>query len=48
MVQTKSGTNRYQGSVYEFLRNTDLNANTFFNNKAGVPTPPFTETNTVA
>lgn len=37
VVQTKSGTNQYHGDVYEFLRNTDLNANTFFNNASGIP-----------
>ena len=29
---TKSGTNELHGSVYEFLRNTALDANSFFNN----------------
>jgi outer membrane receptor protein involved in Fe transport len=29
---TKSGTNNYHGDVYEFLRNTDLDANNFFLN----------------
>jgi len=28
-VVTKSGTNEYHGSVFEFLRNDALNANTF-------------------
>jgi len=37
---TKSGTNRVHGDVYEFLRNTDLDANNFFLNGAeGVVTP---------
>jgi len=38
---TKSGTNRLHGDVYEFLRNTDLDANNFFLNGAndGVVTP---------
>jgi len=26
---TKSGTNKFHGSIYEYLRNTDLNANTW-------------------
>src|SRR5262249_53037263 len=34
-VVTKSGTNGLHGSVYEFLRNDALNANTFFNNRDG-------------
>ena len=28
---TKSGTNQYHGAVYEFFRNNDLDANTWFN-----------------
>ncbi|HMJ60170.1 MAG TPA: carboxypeptidase-like regulatory domain-containing protein [Bryobacteraceae bacterium] len=40
---TKSGTNRIHGSGWEFLRNKELNANTFFNNKGGVPRPAFTQ-----
>src|SRR5713101_8150156 len=30
-VQTKGGTNRLHGTLFEFLRNSDLDANTFFN-----------------
>lgn len=41
VVQTKSGTNAFHGSAYEFLRNNKLDANTFFNNRAGVPRPAF-------
>jgi len=36
-VVTKSGTNRFHGSGFEFLRNNALNANRFFNNKNGLP-----------
>lgn len=32
---TKSGSNAFHGSLFEFLRNNDLNANDFFANKAG-------------
>ena len=34
---TRSGTNTLHGSAYEYLRNTDTSANSFFNNAAGVP-----------
>jgi len=40
---TKSGSNELHGSAYEFLRNKELNANTFFNNRNGTPRPPFTQ-----
>lgn len=36
-VVTKSGTNQIHGSVFEFLRNEDLNANSYFNNLRGLP-----------
>src|SRR5262249_10823926 len=32
---TKSGTNELHGSVYEFLRNSKMDANNFFANRAG-------------
>src|SRR5262249_59296183 len=42
-LTTKSGTNSYHGTAYEFLRNRALNANTFFNNRAGVQRPAFSQ-----
>ena len=39
---TRSGTNNFHGSIFEFHRNTALNSNEFFNNAASpsVPRPP--------
>src|SRR2546423_12017268 len=36
---TKSGTNSFHGSLYEYHRNTVTTANDFFNNKAGIARP---------
>ncbi|MGA2269445.1 MAG: carboxypeptidase-like regulatory domain-containing protein [Bryobacteraceae bacterium] len=36
-VSLKSGTNTLHGGVYWYLRNYDLNANNFFNNRSGQP-----------
>jgi hypothetical protein len=36
-VLTKSGTNVFHGTLFEFFRNTALNANDFFENLAGGP-----------
>jgi len=40
---SKSGSNEFHGSSYEFLRNKTLNANTFFNNLSAKPVPAFTQ-----
>ena len=34
---SRSGTNQFHGSVYDFLHNSDLNANSWANNRNGVP-----------
>ncbi len=39
-VITRSGTRDIHGGVYEFFRNDDLNANSFFNNRLAVRRPP--------
>jgi hypothetical protein len=37
---TKSGTNRFHGALFEYHRDTDLEANDWFNNNAGVDRAP--------
>ncbi len=39
-VTTKSGTNQFHGSLYEFLQNDKFNATNFFVNSAGGTKPP--------
>ncbi len=38
---TKSGTNDFHGSAYEYVRNTTFNANNYFNNLNGIPRVPY-------
>lgn len=40
---TKSGTNGFHGTAYEYLRNKVLNANTFLNDSVGLPKAQFTQ-----
>jgi len=42
-VITKSGGNDYHGTLFEFFRNEDLNANDFFRNETGQPRPALKE-----
>jgi hypothetical protein len=38
-VISKSGTNQFKGTAYEYVRNNAFNANDFFSNAAGAPIP---------
>jgi len=42
-VASKTGTNQYHGSTYEYLRNRVLNANSFFANANNTGKPAFTQ-----
>ena len=37
---TKSGTNSFHGALYDYHRDTDLEANDWFNDNSNVPRPP--------
>jgi Carboxypeptidase regulatory-like domain/TonB dependent receptor len=37
---SKGGTNQFHGDVFEYLRNSALDANDFFNRGGGAPVPP--------
>ncbi|MFN0169300.1 MAG: TonB-dependent receptor domain-containing protein [Bryobacteraceae bacterium] len=39
-VTTKSGTNQFHGTLFEFFRHDKLDANAFFSNLAGLGRPP--------
>ena len=42
-ASTKSGTNEFHGDVWEYLRNSALDANTYFNNYGGTPKGHFSQ-----
>ena len=42
-LTSKSGTNQFHGTLYEYLRNKQLNANNFFNNRSGIARPAFNQ-----
>src|SRR5581483_9080360 len=42
---TRSGTNNFHGSVYDFFRNSGLDANDWFANRNGDPIPPLHRNN---
>ena len=44
-VITKSGTRNFHGALYEYVRNADMNANTWSLNHAGQPRQQFTYNN---
>jgi hypothetical protein len=44
-VVTRSGTNQFHGTLYEFLRNSATDANEWFANKNGSPIPPLKRNN---
>jgi len=39
-ITTKSGSNAFHGTLFEFLRNDILDANSFYSNRSGLAKPP--------
>ncbi len=39
-MNIQSGTNKFHGEVYDFIRNTITDANNWFNDESGIPIPP--------
>ena len=42
-ASVKSGSNQFHGDLWEFLRNSDLDANTYFNNAGRIPRGHFSQ-----
>ena len=42
-LQIRSGSNRFHGGAFGFLRDDAFDANNFFNNRAGIPRAPFSQ-----
>jgi hypothetical protein len=45
LIVSKAGTNRFHGTLFEFLRNSDIQANNFFANYANQAKPAFRRNN---
>jgi outer membrane receptor protein involved in Fe transport len=44
-IVTKSGSNQFRGAMYDYLRDSGLDANDYFLNQAAIARPPFTSNN---
>ena len=44
-IASRSGSNAFRGSLFEYHRNKTLNSNTFFGERAGLDKPPFVQNN---
>ena len=44
-IASRSGSNSFRGTVFEYHRNKALNSNTFFGKRAGLDKPPFVQNN---